>query len=1103
MGKSDSVRNGANLDSAETVAEQDEPPNGSSGLNVPSNQPSKAIEKLQQPQTAAKASRPDLAATASSSFVPITATTSRSSATAAGTVETTQLGNDVVALSSHGTAAHCVPISQLTELYQTDIEDGLSAAEAALRFDRDGANKIEGAKGVSLWEIFLRQISNSLTIVLFIVMILSFAIDDYIEGGVITAVIVLNIVVGLVQDYKAEQTIQSLYALSAPTCKVVRNGQIETIKAEMLVKGDLVMISVGDVIPADLRLVSGINLSTDEALLTGESVPISKHPEAVLDDADVPLGDRLNMVYSAATVTRGRGTGIVVATGMFTEVGKIADMLRNKKDTANDKAFFARTLIRLKRGVRRLLGFEGTPLQVKLSKFALLLFGLALLLVVIVFSASKWEVGEQVLIYGICVGVAVIPESLIAVLTITMAVGTKAMASGNVIVRKMSALEAVGGVTNICSDKTGTLTQGRMITRKIWLPNGTTASVEGTTDSHDPTSGSVKIRETIDQEKAAEAIQSSAFTHFCESIALCNNSTVSDGKANETDNGSVTTATATLSSPGNWTAVGEPTEIALQVFAMRFGKGKADLMQQDQRRMVAEFPFDSSCKLMSVVYETKKSNLRSVYTKGAVETLLPLLQDSDDVKQQIIAKADELASQGLRVLCVASKAVGPDVQLSERPQAECNLHFLGLAGLYDPPRVETLGAVQKCREAGISVHMVTGDHIKTATAIAYEVGILSHDMDPLPSHAVMAAANFDALSDAEVDQLTKLPLVLARCSPTTKVRMLEAMHRRKAFCVMTGDGVNDSPALKIADVGIAMGERGSDVAKEAADMVLTDDNFASIVTAIEEGRRLFDNIQKFILHLLISNISQVILLLIGLSFKDASGVSIFPLSPIEILWVNLITSSFLALGLGIEEKQPDILTRPPHDLRVGVFTWGLIRDKMIYGVLMGGLCLAAFTSVAYGMPGEHGLGHGCNDGFNETCGVVFRARSTTYATLTILLLVTSWEVKHFTRSLFNMNPERGWHGPTAVFKTVWHNRFLFWSVMAGFVIMFPVIYIPYVNRLIFKHDSIGWEWGVVFACLTVYIGLVEIWKAIKRKLGLGLQKRTNAAPPLQTAEAQV
>lgn len=742
---------------------------------------------------------------------------------------------------------HCISVGILRQTWQTDLDNGLSKDEANARLERDGPNRLEGAKGLSIWEIVMRQISNSLTLVLVIVMILSFAIKDYIEAGVITAVIVLNIVVGFVQDYRAEQTIQSLYALSAPTCKVVRDGHIESVKAEALVKGDLVMISVGDVVPADLRLIDGINLSTDEALLTGESLPISKHPEATFDEPDLPLGDRINMVYSATTVTRGRARGLVSAVGSETEVGKIAVMLRTTRKTVEGESALRRAWGRFRDGARSILGLEGTPLQIKLSKFALLLFGLAIMLAIIVFSASKWQVNDQVLIYGICVGVAVIPESLIAVLTITMAVGTKAMAKGNVIVRKLASLEAVGGVTNICSDKTGTLTQGRMITRKIWLSEEATAVVENCTDPYDPFSGKVKWPDlassasssasTPSIEKSDDTVQGSSLGSFLKAIVLCNNSTVTSGKgANDDD--SITT----LQEDGSpvWSAIGEPTEIALHVFGMRFGKGKVDVLQSEGCKMLYEFPFDSSVKMMSVVYELP-GGARYIYTKGAVEIMTARLDEPEDVKLHIAAKADELASEGLRVLCVGQRLLDPNEDASERSKTEGRLRFLGLAGLYDPPRVETMDAVKRCKNAGISVHMATGDHIKTATAIAHEVGILQGGEG---DWAVMPAGRFDSMTEEEIDALESLPLVLARCSPLTKVRMLEAMHRRKAFCIMTGDGVNDSPALKQADVGIAMGKRGSDVAKEAADMVLTDDNFASIVTAIQQGRRLFDNIQK-------------------------------------------------------------------------------------------------------------------------------------------------------------------------------------------------------------------------------------------------------------------
>lgn len=590
--------------------------------------------------------------------------------------------------------------------------------------------------------------------------------------------------------------------------------------------GDIVQLSVGDIVPADLRLFEGMNASMDEALLTGESLPVLKTPNATLVSPNIPIGDRTNMAYSGCSTTQGRAMGIVVATGMNTEVGKIAQLLQ-ENGRAGDGNRFVRALQRVKSSSAKILGLVGTPLQVKLSKFALLLFALAILLAIIVFSVNLWDVQGEVLIYGICVAVAVIPESLIAVLTITIAVGTKAMAKGNVIVRKLQCLEAIGGVTNICSDKTGTLTQGKMIARSAWIPGAGTLSVRQTTDPYDPTSGIVQLDE-IDWNSECPVDKHPALHTFLSAISLCNLSSVHH------DN-------------NFWTAIGEPTEIALHVLAMRFEFGKSAVMGKRGLKLHTEYPFDSAIKKMTVIYRNPRDKVNETYAKGAPEAIIPSLSISDDQRRIIRETADRMAGEGLRVLCIAYKhsPMDDDKEVSPRNAAESNLQFGGLVGLYDPPRVETAPAVRKCQMAGITVHMLTGDHIKTATAIASEVGILDRVTAIAKSrHLVMAADEFDKLTDEEVDQIEELPLVIARCSPATKVRMVEAMHRRQAFCVMTGDGVNDSPALKRADVGIAMGKNGSDVAKEAADMVLTDDNFSSIVKAVEEGRRLFDNIQK-------------------------------------------------------------------------------------------------------------------------------------------------------------------------------------------------------------------------------------------------------------------
>ena len=677
------------------------------------------------------------------------------------------------------------------------------------------------------------------------------------------------------------------------------------------------------------------------------------------------------------------------------------------------------------------------------------------------------------------------------------------MRKRKVVIRQLSALEALGGVTNICSDKTGTLTQGQMVTRKVWLPDIGVYTVESAEDALDPTKGTVVFAprgnelSSICNGKAETACEKTAIDGavdvqgpqlpsemeaLLQATALCNLATV---RYNNQES--------------EWQSMGDPTEIALQVFAHRLGHGKKTLTERDGWNELAEYPFDSSLKRMSVIYKTAVSEYAYVFTKGAVERVLELCTTvgvgenqqsmSTERKQKVLEQMTMLADQGLRVIAVARRVLNnypPGSDIS-REEVENGLTLLGLAGLYDPPRLETKDAVRECTTAGIKVHMLTGDHPSTASAIAKEVGILPQNIGSVSAEVatslVKTAAEFDGMTDAQIDALPVLPLVIARCAPSTKTRMIAALHRRKAFAAMTGDGVNDAPSLQAADVGIAMGLAGSDVAKGAADIVLTDDNFASIVDAIEEGRRMFDNIQKFVLHLLTANVGEVILLIIGLAFQDELGSSVFPLSPLQILWINMLTSSFPAFGLGREQVSSDIMRRPPHDNKRGVFTLQIIVDMLVYGSIMGACTLLTFVIIVYGT-GNGNLGFDCNRDYNESCAVVFRARAAVFAELTWLILISAWEIKSLRRSLFNLDPLNSQGSKFRFFKDIYSNGFLFWSVVIGAVSVFPAVYIPGLNTKVFKHKGITWEWALSFGGVIIFVLGTEIWKAIKRRWGL-------------------
>ena len=515
-------------------------------------------------------------------------------------------------------------------------------------------------------------------------------------------------------------------------------------------------------------------------------------------------------------------------------------------------------------------------------------------------------------------------------------------------------------------------------------------------------------------------------------------------------------------------------------------------------KQTMEFPFDSSIKRMSVVYKKEEDSTLTIFTKGAVERIIDLCtcvghgkhQEAmtDELKEQVLDQMNLLADQGLRVLAIARKYSSEDIEEHseiDRVDIEKDLCLLGLAGLYDPPRVETKSAVQACATAGISVHMLTGDHSLTAAAIAREVGIIPKNIGTFPPDVAAAmvkpAAEFEAMSDAEIDALPTLPLVIARCAPQTKVKMIEALHRRSGFVAMTGDGVNDAPSLQRADVGIAMGLNGSDVAKSASDIVLTDDNFVSIVNAIEEGRRMFENIQKFVLHLLATNVGEVILLVCGLGFQDNLGYSVFPLPPLSILWINMLTSSFPAFGLGKEKAASGVMRRPPHDNKKGIFAWQIIVDMVVYGVAMGACTLTTFVFIVYG-PGQDGLGDDCNKAYNASCDVVFRARATVFVELTWMILIAAWEFKSLRRSMFALDPNNT-TSRFLFFKDVYENQFLFWSVVLGALSVFPAVYIPGLNTTVFKHKGISWELAIAVVCVIIFVTGIEAWKLVKHNMG--------------------
>ena len=767
------------------------------------------------------------------------------------------------------------------EELKTNINEGLTSKQVEEKRQEYGFNELKAKKKKSLLVKFLEQFKDFMIIVLIVAAIVS-GVVGYMEGEGITdsliilIVIIVNAIIGVVQENKAEKSLEALQKLSSHVAKVVRNGKVEVVASRELVPGDVVVLDTGDYVPADLRIIEAVNLKSQEASLTGESVPVDKN-SAVISEEKVGIGDRTNMLFSSSLITYGRGKGIVVETGMNTEVGKIATIINDTVGTA-------------------------TPLQIKLNKLGKTL-GIAALAICVVIFIIGIAYGKDIIdmfMTAVSLAVAAIPEGLAAVSTIVLAIGVQRMVKKNAIVKKLPAVETLGSATVICSDKTGTLTQNKMTVQKVFADN--------------------KLQEVEDITEIKEDLEKLMYVS-----TLCNDTKIGE-------NNSLT---------------GDPTETALIDLGFKINFKVEEVLKI---KRVKEFPFDSDRKLMTTVNQVGDKYL--VYTKGGIDELLAkcskyeingeIKSDLEEYRKVVNKYNEEMAKNALRVLAMAYKELDHEPTDEEMKNIENDLIFVGMVGMIDPPREEVKLAVEKCKTAGIKTVMITGDHKITAVAIAKELGILESDDEAI------TGAELEEMSDEDLTKNIRQYSVYARVSPEHKVRIVKAWQANGEIVAMTGDGVNDAPALKTADIGCAMGIVGTDVSKEAADVILTDDNFATIVSSVEEGRRIYDNILKAIQFLLSSNVGEIVALFIAILITpwisstfgiDVSLVEV--LLPIHILWINLVTDSLPALALAVDPAEDDVMKRKPKKQK-GVFTKGMTWRVIYQGFMIGLLTLAAF-----------------------------------------------------------------------------------------------------------------------------------------------------------------
>lgn len=887
---------------------------------------------------------------------------------------------------------HRKTIDEVIAGLSVDPRAGLSTDEARLRLGKYGPNSLIAAKRESRIIKFLKQFTEFIILVLIGAAVVAGALGEWVDALAIVGIVAFNGVIGFLQEEKAERVIEALKKLAAPNAKVFRDSELKTILASELVPGDVIMLESGDSVPADARVIDSRLLRIQEASLTGESLPVDKVSDELTEP--VPLADRVNMAYSGTHVVYGRGMAVAVATGMSTEMGNIARMLGEVRS-------------------------EPTPLQKKLSQFAKSLVYAAGAVCAVIFAIGILRGGGvlDMFLTAVSLAVAAIPEGLPAVVTITLALGVQSMVRRNALVRKLPSVETLGSATVIASDKTGTITQNQMTVRRVYLSTGEIAAVTGS--GYSPSGAFFK--DTKEFQPALDA----ALMLALKAAVLCNTAELKENN-------------------GNWAVMGDPTEGALLALAMKAGIKKSELLKDWS--FIGEAPFDSDRKMMTVVFRDNGSGLFHAFTKGAPERVLALCSDiyaqagarpmTGTDKDGALLANEEFSKGAMRVLGLAYRTSRDPLDVKSQSGLEKDLTFIGLAGMIDPPREEVFLAVEKARRAGITPVMITGDHKLTAVAIARETGLF-RDGD-----MAVSGDELDGMTEAEFMEMLPHIKVYARVSPEHKLKVIRAWKDRGDIIAMTGDGINDAPALKEADIGIAMGITGTDVTKEASDMVLTDDNFASIISAVEEGRGIFDNIRKAVHFLLSCNIGEILVLLVA----SVAGMPL-PLLPVQILWTNLVTDGLPAIGLAMEKVDPSVMERLPRKRDEGVVTRPLLMVMLVQGVFIALCTLAVYTVELYW--------------FNSS---LIKAQTMAF---TVLVFCQKFHI-------FNC---RSMHG--SVFKLgLFTNRALNAAVVFILLSQLLLVYTPWLQK-IFKIEALGLvDWGIVLAASVQPLLMMEIAKRV-------------------------